>query len=319
MSIDSKVTYQEACRLLKSGQVVAVPTETVYGLAGRIDLKHTLEQIFYLKKRPTFDPLIVHCYDVTQAQSYMLNPNSLVIGMLKYFSPGPLTVVVPKNEKIDSIITASQNTVALRIPQHKLLRKLLKELQVPLAAPSANLYSKLSPTKAEDVTAIFKTKVSVLDGGECDVGLESTIVQPDFKNKQIVILRPGIISKKDLELFLKSSHLDYSIVIKETKYHPGESKDHYQPDVPLVLVRSTKSDSEIYDFLKSKYPNHFIKQMTLKQSPQVIARHLYSNLRQLSQNPNHIIFVIQHPNQKGEIWDALWNRLEKAASQTFLI
>ncbi len=315
--MNSKVTYNQALDLLKSGEVVAIPTETVYGLAGRIDNQKTLENIFNIKKRPSFDPLIVHCYKASQAKQYISGDIKLVECLWKVFSPGPLTVVVPKNDKISSMITANQNTVALRIPKHFLVRNLLENLNIPLAAPSANLYGKLSPTKADDVVSIFSGKVPVLDGGDCEVGLESTIIQPDLKNKKIFILRPGTITKEHLQKCLKDNNFDFSVADKKNSFHPGGQIEHYQPDVPLILVESDTEDSQIISFLKSKYPSRFIQKLSLEKPPQIIARYLYSDLRKLSQDKNNIIFVNRTKNQVGEVWSAIWNRLEKASSKKF--
>ena len=312
-----KVTYDQALDLLKSGKVVAIPTETVYGLAGRIDNQKTLEDIFTIKKRPSFDPLIVHCYDALQAKKYISGDSHFIECLWDRFSPGPLTVVVPKNNKILPIITANQDTVALRIPKHPLVRNLLKHLNIPLAAPSANLYSKLSPTKADDVVSIFLDKVPVLDGGDCEVGLESTIVQPDLKNKKIFILRPGIITKKDFQVFLKDNEFDFSVADKKDSPQPGGQTEHYQPDVPLFLVESEREDSQIISFLKSKYPESLMQKLSLEKSPHTLARYLYSDLRKLSQEKNSIIFVVRTKNQEGEAWQAIWDRLEKASSKKF--
>ncbi len=313
--MNTQVTYNQALDLLKSGEIVAIPTETVYGLAGRIDSQKTLENIFKIKKRPSFDPLIVHCYDAIQAKQYISGDISFVESLWKYFSPGPLTIVVPKNDKILPIITAHQETVALRIPKHPLVRDLLKNLNIPLAAPSANLYGKLSPTQAKDVISIFSGSIPVLDGGDCEVGLESTIIQPDVKNKQIFILRPGIITEEDLQKFLKDNNLDFSVCNKKDSFQPGGQMEHYQPDVPLIFIESDKEDSQITDFLKSKYPKKSIQKLCLEKSPQILARYLYSDLRKLSQDKNNIIFVVREKNQEGDIWNAIWNRLEKASSK----
>ena len=130
------VTYTQALELLKKGEVVALPTETVYGLAGRIDSQKTLEKIFHVKNRPFFDPLIVHCYDKHQARQYVEETSPLVEKLWDAFSPGPLTLVLRKNSRILPLITAHQDTVALRIPRHPLMRRILKDLQVPVAAPA---------------------------------------------------------------------------------------------------------------------------------------------------------------------------------------
>ena len=151
-----KVSFDTALSILQSGGVVAVPTETVYGLAGRVDCETAIQKIFYLKKRPFFKPLIVHCYNKTQALSYVSNPHFLLEKLWDRFSPGPLTLIAKKNKKISALLTGGRDTVALRIPQSPLTRKLIQKLGVPLAAPSANLYGKVSPVRAEHVYSLLK-------------------------------------------------------------------------------------------------------------------------------------------------------------------
>ena len=310
------VDHSQALKLLKEGEVVTVPTETVYGLAGRIDSDKAIKKIFEIKKRPSFDPLIVHCYDSEMAKQFIdknfLTQHETILDLLwKNFSPGPFTIVVPKNEKVSSAITSDQSTVALRIPQHPLTRKLIQELGVPLAAPSANIYSQLSPTKAEDVLEIFSNQVPVLDGGNCEMGLESSIVQIDFDNKKVFILRPGAIISKDLKNVLE----DFEVVEKKESRQPGGQKKHYQPKVPLWIVETQKQESEVIGFLKQKNSTKNIKALNLDHSPQLAARHLYSQLRDLSQDGNNLIFVIRNKSHNTEHWQVIWNRLEKASSQ----
>lgn len=311
--MNSKVNYDQALEFLKLGEVVSVPTETVYGLAGRIDRLETLKKIFSLKKRPSFDPLIVHCYDSIQAEQYMLEVSQVSKKLWECFAPGPLTLVVPKNEKIFPIITAHQPTVALRIPKHPLMRQLLKDIQVPLAAPSANLYSQISPTEADHVVSAFSGQVPVLDGGVCEVGLESTIVQPRLEKKQIEILRPGVITAKDLQSCLKD--FDFSITDNLNPQQPGGQKEHYKPSVPLIIVEREIDLSDLKKLLKSKYPQSTLQFLELTGSSYEVARSLYADLRKLSKNKTNIIVVQKTKKHQIEVWKAIWNRLEKAASE----
>lgn len=298
---------------------MALPTETVYGLAGRIDKKKTLEKIFSLKKRPLFDPLIVHCYDQKQALKYLSGDKSFIKKLFDHFSPGPLTVVAPKNKKISNLITARKKTVAIRIPKHPLMRRVLKELPVPLAAPSANPYSQISPVCAKDVLLAFPGKVFVLDGGKCQKGLESTIVFPDVKKKKIFILRPGMITKKSIESFIKKQNLPWTVEIKKEAFIPGGQKSHYKPAVPLYIVESEKTDKEIKQFLTKKFPDKNPKRLKMGSSPQRTAQTLYSDLRRLSSQKENIIFVQKREKQKGGLWETIWNRLHKASSKKYKI
>ncbi len=325
------------------GEPVALPTETVYGLAGRIDSEKALRKIFALKRRPLFDPLIVHCRSRSQIREYILGGCPLAESLWERFSPGPLTVVAPKNKKISDLITAHQPSAAIRIPAHPIMQKLLRRLPAPLAAPSANLFGKASPSAAAHVAAAFEGKVPVLDGGDCQWGLESTIAAPDMRGKKLLILRPGAVTREDLELFLKEKFPDFSLIEtsgprgagSETGFpkgagkYPGGWKSHYAPDIPLIIVESGKSDREIRRFLRralNKAPKAAgrsarLKRLSLGEDPLPAARRLYSDLRELSQQlepgRESFIYVQKAAAQNGGLWTAVWDRLEKAASKKF--
>ena len=310
----TRVSFKEALSLLLNGEIVALPTETVYGLAGRIDKEKTLEKIFSLKKRPLFDPLIVHCYDKKQALKYISDDSFFVEMLFDFFSPGPLTVVVNKNKKISALITAGKSTVALRIPQHPLIRKILKALPVPLAAPSANLYGKVSPVSANHVLSSFNKTVPVLDGGKCKKCLESTIVLPDIKKKKLFILRPGMVTKENLKSFLSKKRLGFAVEHKKNIFQPGGQTSHYKPEVPLYILETQKKEKEIKAFLSKKFPKKNLRNLKLESSPQKTARLLYSRLRQLSSKKENLIFIQKTERQRGDLWEAIWNRLGKASS-----
>ena len=313
----AKVGFKTALSLLLNGEVVALPTETVYGLAGRIDRQKTLEKIFLLKKRPLFNPLIVHCYNLKQASKYLSGEISIVKDLFDFFSPGPLTVVANKNEKVSPLITAEKQTVAIRIPQHPLMRKILKELPAPLAAPSANIYGKVSPVNASHVLSSFNKVVPVLDGGECERGLESSIVFPDIYKKKIFILRPGLITKEDLISFLKRQNLDFTVEDKQELSQPGGQKSHYKPKIPLYILETQKTNKEIEKFLSKKFPNKKNKRFILYNSPQKTARLLYSQLIALSNEKIDLIFVQKTRKHTGGLWITIWNRLNKASSGSY--
>lgn len=313
----TKVKFKEALSLLLNGELVALPTETVYGLAGRIDKQKTLEKIFLLKKRPFFDPLIVHCYNKKQALEYLSGDTSFVEEIFDFFSPGPLTVVTNKNSKISPLITAEKKTVALRIPKHPLMKKILKELPVPLAAPSANLYGKVSPVRASHVLSSFNNKIPVLDGGKCQGGLESTIILPDIQKKKIFILRPGMITKENIASFLKKKGSGFTVENKKNSFQPGGQKSHYKPKVPLYILETEKTNKEIKKFLSKKFPNKILKKLRVYTSPQKTARLLYAQLRQFSSNKENLIFVQKAKKQTGGLWETIWNRLDKASSEYY--
>lgn len=308
------IDFQKALSLLLKGDPVALPTETVYGLAGRMDRDKTLERIFSLKRRPFFDPLIVHCYNRNQALSLVSGDPSSVKCFFKAFSPGPLTVVAYKNKKVSPWITAGKSTVALRIPRHPLMRKILQRLPVPLVAPSANLYGKVSPVKASHVLSNFSGKVPVLDGGESKVGVESTIIWPDTKKNKLFILRPGAVTKEDIEAFIKKERLDFIVEHKKVLVQPGGQKSHYKPKAPLYILKTKKRDSGIKEFLTGKFPNKIIKKLDLHDSPQKTARLLYTRLIELSCGKDSLIFVKKTAQYKGGLWESIWDRLQKASS-----
>lgn len=313
------IRFQKALSLLLKGEVVAIPTETVYGLAGRIDKDKTLKKIFALKKRPLFNPLIVHCYNQEQALEYLSGDTSLPKMLFDFFAPGPLTLVAKKNSKISALITAGKSTVALRIPKHPLTRKLLKNLSAPLAAPSANPYGRVSPVSAFHVLSSFKNKVPVLDGGNCQKGLESTIVFPDKKRKKIFILRPGIITKKQLEMFIHKKNLNLTVEYKKDPFQPGGQSTHYKPDVPLYIIETQKEEKEIRKFLSKKFPDRKLKKLHLNSSAHQTAKNLYSQMRRLSKYKETILFIQKTKNQEKGLWKGIWNRLNKASSAQYRI
>ena len=311
----AEVRFQTALSLLAKGEPVALPTETVYGLAGRIDREKTIEKIFQLKQRPLSDPLIVHCYNKEQALEYISGDSSPVSLLFDFFSPGPLTVLARKNHKIPLLVTAGKSTAAFRIPQHPLIRKILKKLKVPLAAPSANLYGQVSPVCASHVVSSFKGKVPVLNGGACLRGLESSIVWPDMKKKKIFILRPGMITKEQLESFVKKNLRGFVVEQRRDSSQPGGQKSHYRPPAPLYIIETEKSAKETEMFLLKKFPGKKVKRLILPLSPDKTARQLYSRLRTLSKEKNSLLFVQKSKHRpEGQLWQAIWDRLSKASS-----
>lgn len=310
------ITYDQALKKLQAGEVVALPTETVYGLAGRIDSQKTLEKIFHIKNRPLFDPLIVHCYDIYQVRQYVEKLPPLAETLWDEFAPGPLTLVLRKNSRTSSLITAHQETVALRIPGHPLIRELLKDLGVPVAAPSANMFGLVSPTRASHVLTSFKGVVPVLDGGTCEQGLESTIIQP--LSKQLIVLRKGGLSQEEIQQFLIARNISCTVSVKNSPLVPGGQKSHYAPSVPLYILENPSKKAAVL-FLKDKFPDRLVKCLNLNSKPELTARNLYHDLRKLSQDDKAIICVEKTRDKTGGLWDTIWDRLEKAASEVFKI
>ena len=312
-----KISLKQALQLLKAGETVALPTETVYGLAARIDCEKALKKIFQIKKRPFSDPLIVHCSSKKQALSCLSQKHPLIEKLFDEFSPGPFTLVAKKNNKISYLITGGKITVALRIPKHPVIRKILNQLSIPLAMPSANPYGKVSPVSSQHVLSSFKNKIHVLEGGLCQKGLESTIVKVHFLEKQLLILRPGMITKENLESFLIKNNANFQVKYHKDHFQPGGSSSHYKPEVPFYIVNSQKTEKEVQQFLFKKFPKKNLKKLKLFPSSQKTAQQLYSQLRSLSQNKKNIIYAQKKTHQKSGLWVAVWNRLEKASTGYF--
>ena len=203
------VNIIKAAEIIRNGGAVAFPTETVYGLGADGLNPIAVAKIFEIKNRPTFNPLILHIHDKSQLEQLCEIQNPKVNILIKKFWPGPLTLVLPKKNIVPEIVTADNPTVAVRMPNNSVALELIKRSGTPIAAPSANLFNRLSPTSAEHVFAQLGTRVDmILDGGTTDVGVESTIIE--FDNDTVYLLRPGGVTKEEIE-----SLLGMKILIKQ--------------------------------------------------------------------------------------------------------
>lgn len=307
----------EAAQKLKRGELVAIPTETVYGLAGRIDSDETLRSIFAVKGRPFFDPLIVHVADVHQARSLTRAWPAIYDILTQKFWPGPLTLVAPKQLTVSSLITSGLDSVALRSPNHPLTLDLLREVGIPLAAPSANRFGHTSPTTAAHVIDEFSDRVAVLDGGPCTVGVESTVLSASMDPNglwTLEILRPGGVSRAALEGTLAEAGIKFAIERRESQVSPGHLKHHYQPDSPLILVNQDLSDAEVLRrCAEAGRTLNKINRLVLDSDPILAARALYQSFRDLSAPDTGIVFRYE-PFHTSEKWEAIWDRLERAAT-----
>ncbi len=227
----------QAAELLSHGRVVALPTETVYGLAGHALDSGALKSIFKIKGRPLTNPLIVHVLDQTDAEKLTLTPfPPRAQRLVKAFWPGPLTLILPKAPSVPDVLTAGRPTIALRSPKHPLFRDILSLCKLPLAAPSANPFGYLSPTEASHVRHMFQAApIPIVDGGPCQLGLESTIL--DLSGSQSKLLRPGPLSAETLETILGEPIL---MPCMQASPHtpllaPGTLLQHYSPHTPLYL------------------------------------------------------------------------------------
>jgi len=229
-----KAAISMASGLLQRGEIVALPTETVYGLAANALDARAVRKIFDAKKRPPTNPLIVHVTGIEMAKRYVLEWPKQAEILAKKFWPGPLSLVLRKSPEIPSEVTAGGDTVAIRSPKHPIFQDVIKACNFPLAAPSANRSNHISPTTAEHVQQSLKNNVPlIIDAGPCQVGIESTVI--DLTNpKKISILRPGIISSDDISLCL-SEHINKEAEPSEILKSPGLLSHHYSPSKKLYL------------------------------------------------------------------------------------
>ena len=295
---------------LKNGEVVALPTETVYGLAGRYDSNSVIKKIFKVKSRPFHNPLILHYTNSDQALDDIYYDSRAII-LAKNFWPGPLTIVAKSNNKsISKYAVAGLETVAVRVPSNLTMLAVLKNISFPLAAPSANRYGKISPTSAKDVLEELNGKISIiLDGGESKVGLESTVV--DLSGKNTVILRHGGISKDQIKEVLEISERNK---LNKKIISPGLSKSHYKPDKPLRINALKPKKNEAW-LAFGKTPKNFEGfSLTLSESKCLYesAKNLYKMLRYLDKKKVNAIAVQTIPN-KG-IGKAINDRLLRASN-----
>lgn len=294
-------TDLDRCRqLLKSGEVVAIPTETVYGLAANCMDDTAVEKIFKTKGRPTFNPLIVHIHSVEQLQVLTKNVPEKAKLLAKKFWPGPLTLILPKNEKVSDLVTAGKPTVGIRMPNHKLTLELLAGLDFPVAAPSANPFTRVSPTSAQNVNQYFGDAVTVLDGGPCIIGLESTII--GFEDDLPVIYRKGGVAIEEIEACVGNVKL--YIREENTPVAPGMLGKHYSPKTPLLLSQNIeKSLSEfknkkigILSYYRDDYSGSLVtKVLSQSKNLKEAAHNLYQYLHQLDAMNLDIIIAEELP------------------------
>lgn len=229
---------QEAAQHLRLGGLVAIPTETVYGLAANAFDPDAVIRIFEVKKRPLFNPLIVHTSSADRIEALAGPFPEPLRRLSEYFWPGPLTILLPRQDSIHPVVTAGSQLVAIRIPAHPLTLELLKAIPFPLAAPSANLFGTVSPTTAQHVADQFGDTLDyILDGGPCTVGIESTIIKMGDDNK-VCVLRPGGVSMEAIAE--KLGYMPERVgSAQESPEAPGMLRSHYAPGIPLILGQIT--------------------------------------------------------------------------------
>ena len=306
-----RVDLQQAIAKLKAGEVVAIPTETVYGLAADASNDAALRQIYAIKQRPADNPLIVHIADATQVQNWAAEFPPLAQKLARIFWPGPFTLVLPAKPKVSSILRANQPTVALRVPNHPLTLQILQQSGLALAAPSANKFTQLSPTTATHVQAGLGDAVPVLDGGSCDVGIESTIVAVQGNDWQL--LRPGMVPASEIEAIAGKPATIFTHGIKA----PGQHVLHYSPKTKMQLVASRDaliaqagSDTAALLIGQGELPNCTYFQLN-NHAPDV-AQLLYGTLHQMDALGKALLLVEAPPDAPE--WAAILDRMTRAAS-----
>ncbi|MBQ5317695.1 MAG: threonylcarbamoyl-AMP synthase [Oscillospiraceae bacterium] len=243
------ITY--AAKLLADGEVVGIPTETVYGLAADAENEEAVKNIFKAKGRPQDNPLIVHIADISQLEEYVYDVPQLAYKLAEKFCPGPLTMVLPKKNRIPNVTSAGLDTVGIRIPYHPAARKLIQESGKALAAPSANLSGSPSPTTAMHVMNDMNGRIpAIVDGGSCPVGVESTVIS--FENGKIRLLRPGFISADELSEFSEvicDKHITEAAIEGEQVRSPGMKYKHYSPKANITIISGSRE--QYIDYVNS--------------------------------------------------------------------
>ena len=323
----------EAAEILREGGLVAFPTETVYGLGGLATDGGAAEKIYRAKGRPSDNPLIIHVADPEDAEKYAYT-DELYYKLAQAFMPGPLTVILKKKDIIPKTVTGGLDTVAVRCPSHDIARALIRAAGEAIAAPSANLSGSPSPTSGDHVISDLSGKVeAIIDGGECDIGLESTIVM--LNGEGVTLLRPGAVTADALECICDKVSIapavTEALAENEKPLSPGMKYRHYAPKAPLVLLEGDSDDvlsymykqqnaeqcviicyTEELDYLR----NERLIDIGKRDDLEAQARNLFSALRQADDMGGDIVYA--HLPPKVGMGLALYNRLIRAAAHTIL-
>jgi L-threonylcarbamoyladenylate synthase len=306
--VNSK-NLSKAVDYLKKKQLIGVPTETVYGLAGDAYSAKAVKKIFLLKKRPLKNPLIIHYFNLEQLRKDV-EVNTSFYKLYKKFCPGPITFVLKKkqNSLLPAVATANLKTVAVRIPENKTIRKILKILNFPLAIPSANKSTQISPVSAKDVASEFGNSLKfILNGGSCKIGLESTVVDLTSNAK---ILRPGLINPFDISKVLNKK-TEVSTGSKTIKA-PGMLKRHYSPGIPIKLDQKIAKNNEAFIVFGKKFKKaKNVFNLSYNSDLNEAAKNLYKILR-LIKNKNYKMICVSSIPRTG-IGLAINDRLGRAA------
>src|SRR5277367_310899 len=297
--MEKTICLTKAAELIRAGELVAFPTETVYGLGANALDPAAIEKIYVAKGRPPSSPLIVHVSSIEMAQGLAREWPERAEKLARIFWPGPLTLVLPKKPHVPDRLTAGLDTVGIRMPANPIAQELIREAGVPIAAPSANMFGGLSPTTAQHVREALGDRVAmVLDGGRTTVGIESTVLS--LAGPNAVLLRPGMVTRQQIEEVIGPVQI-IGPVAEGVHASPGLHARHYSPKTPLVLVS------------RGQLPNtgrgNFIQ---MPDDPTAYAAVLYERLHEADAEGWDWIALEQPP--PGEEWSAIRDRLERAAS-----
>jgi L-threonylcarbamoyladenylate synthase len=349
-----------AAEALCAGDVVGIPTETVYGLAGSALNDEAIAKIFLYKSRPSFDPLIVHvaqslntCKKLAEAELINLkqmsqNQIKMSDKLIRSFWPGPLTIIFPKHSRISDLVTSSLPTVGIRSPAHPVAQAILKQSQLPLAAPSANQFGRISPTKAEHVLTELGEHLNLcVEGGECSVGLESTICSVGSSG-EVTVFRPGGISQESLEKslggYFKGLHTELGLpaIASHSPIAPGLLESHYAPRKPMIRVHGLLKDTPVEEFKKTLLKKSISQEKVSVLSTYLLsadihqnfakffrevnfhylaenemdsltgAHNLFAKLRELDES-NADLILCELPISNHGLWPAIRDRLSRAS------
>jgi L-threonylcarbamoyladenylate synthase len=307
---------EKARALLLQDEVVAIPTETVYGLAGNALSEKAVSKIFEAKNRPHFDPLIVHVGDISEVSKYVEEVPQMAYDLMSKFWPGALTILLPKKSCIPDLTTSGLSEVGIRIPNHPITLQLLRSLPFPLAAPSANPFGYISPTNAQHVSDQLGEKIPyILDGGNCSVGIESTVLR--VQHNEIEILRLGGISVEDLQHF--TSNIYVNAHSTSSPAAPGMLTSHYAPRKPVyvgnirALMHEFVSQKIGVLSFKEDYQIEAQRILSKKGSFTEAAANLFAFLRELDQLDIDVILAEFLPNEN--LGRAINDKLKRASAK----
>lgn len=309
----------KAIAILNRGELVAIPTETVYGLAGNIFNEVSVKKIFTTKNRPEYNPLIVHIPSKDYLKKVVSEIPEKAQQLADAFWPGSLTLILPKHKSIPDLVTGGKGTVGIRIPNHPLTLELLSRLEFPLAAPSANPFNRISPTKPEHVAEYFSNQIEmVLDGGTCQKGVESTII--GFENDEPIVYRLGAISLEDIEAVI--GRVTIKNKNEENPDAPGMLLKHYSPKTKIIVSEAIKKDIErfkneklgVLSFRTSHSDSRIQFQSILSEKGDLeeAAANLYEALHELDKQNLSLILAEKFPD--NGLGRTINDRLQRAAS-----